>query len=235
MSSSSSWLLLNYYHDHKRNERWSCPVSTVTEGRHKLLCLPSDCSQPPGRFLHITGLCQCTVTHFTILSTPLDNGKLPSAQRTQQSGGKHSSYLRIQSENRFTSLPDSRQSVSQGRICLGLCMCCYTAIKAADQTSCLNQSHQPDNRPTSSSIKLAMPSVWQACHQNAKLLSHSFYMAWDRIRAFNTRDQSPNTWPSQRCGPKLQRQATESQQTPWQPLLWWCSTLIKTESQSRKM
>ena len=55
-------------------------------------------------------------------------------------------------------------SVSQGRICSNIFICCHTEIEVADQTFHLTQSRYTDTGPTSPSTDLITPGAWQGSH-----------------------------------------------------------------------
>ena len=60
-------------------------------------------------------------------------------------------------------------SVSHGRFCSDIFMCCHTEVEDADQTFYLTQSQYTDTGPTSPNADPIMPGAWQGSHWSANV------------------------------------------------------------------
>ena len=73
-------------------------------------------------------------------------------------------------------MSQQRTSVYQWQIHSYNCTCCHTETKATDQTLHFTQSQYSNTRPTSTSIDLINPGIWQGNHWNTQILVIS--MTW---------------------------------------------------------
>ena len=89
------------------------------------------------------------------------------------------------------SVPTTRYSVSQGRICSDNFTCCHTEIEVANQTFYLTQSQYRDTGPTSPSADPIKLGAWQGSHWSANFLSHWYDSTPKKSR--RKRDSNPGS------------------------------------------